>query len=104
MVFVNGIFVIPKNSGGFRPIINLKVGKDMFREGDFLTKIDIRDAYLAVLIHPDRIFLHFRLKNSLYEFSCLYFGLASAPGLLLDLLGVSVAPFDCMHLKKCPIS
>ena len=50
--FVSGIFVIPKNSGGLRPIINLKglnkfvkyqhfkmegisVLKDMVREGDF---------------------------------------------------------------------
>ncbi len=58
--FVSGIFVIPKNSGGFRPIINLKglnkfvkhqhfkmeginVLKDMVREGDCFTKIDIKE-------------------------------------------------------------
>ena len=56
--FVSGIFVIPKSSGGFRPIINLKglnrfvehlhfkmegvsVVRGMVREGDFFTKIDL---------------------------------------------------------------
>ena len=58
----------------------ISVLKDMVREGDFFTKIDIKDAYLTVPIHPeDRKFLHFRWKDALYDFSCLCFGLASAP-------------------------
>jgi hypothetical protein len=61
--FVSGIFVIPKSSGGFRPIVNLKglnqfveklhfkmegvsVMKGMVRKGDYFTKIDLRTPTL----------------------------------------------------------
>jgi hypothetical protein len=57
--FISGIFVIPKSSGGFRPIVNLKglnrfvehfhfkmegisVMKGMVRKGDFLRKLTFR--------------------------------------------------------------
>ena len=65
--FISGIFLIPKRSGGYRPIINLK-GLNTFltahkfkmegistvrhtiREGDWLAKLDLKDAYLTVPI------------------------------------------------------
>ena len=63
--FVSGIFGIPKSSGGFRPSTNLKglnkfvehqqfkmeglnVLEDIVRKGDFLTKIDLQDAYQPI--------------------------------------------------------
>jgi hypothetical protein len=68
--FVSGIFVIPKSSGCFRPIVNLKglnqfveklhfkmegvsVMKGMVRKGDYFTKIDLQDAYLTIPIHSE---------------------------------------------------
>ena len=107
--FVSGIFVIPKSSGGFRPITNLKglnkfvehqhfkmeglnVLKDIVRKGDFFTKIDLQDAYLTVPIHPDdKKFLQFRWGGSLFGFSCLCFGLASAPWTFTKLVKPIVA-------------
>ncbi len=95
--FVSGIFVIPKCSRGFRPIINLKslnkflehlhfkmegvsVLRGMVRKGDFFTKIDLQDAYLTISIHPYHAkFLQFFWNGSLFQFTCLCFGLLSAP-------------------------
>jgi hypothetical protein len=107
--FVSGIFVIPKSSGGFRPIINLKglnrfvehlhfkmegvsVVRGMVREGDFFTKIDLQDAYLTIPIHPEhRKFLQFLWEGSLFQFSCLCFGLSSAPWTFTKILKPLVA-------------
>ena len=68
--FISGIFLIPKRSGGYRPIINLK-GLNTFltahkfkmegistvrhtiREGDWLAKLDLKDAYLTIAFCPE---------------------------------------------------
>ena len=70
--FLSSIFLVPKKDGGHRPIINLKklnefvlhhhfkmegihMLKDLLRQGDFMAKIDLKDAYFAVPIsEPDR--------------------------------------------------
>lgn len=68
--FISGLFVIPKRSGGFRPIVNLKsLNKfvkpehfkmegidslqELIRHNDFFVKIDLKDTYLTVPIHPE---------------------------------------------------
>jgi hypothetical protein len=107
--FVSGIFVIPKSSGGFRPIINLKslnkfvehlhfkmegvsVLRGMVRKGDFFTKIDLQDAYLTIPIHPDHAkFLQFIWNGALFQFTCLCFGLSSAPWSFTKILKPLVA-------------
>ncbi len=95
--FISGIFLIPRKTGGFRPIINLKglnqfisynhfklegipTVKSTIREGDWLAKIDLKDAYLTVPIAPShRKFLCFRWGRRTFEFVSLPFGLSSAP-------------------------
>ena len=52
-----------------------------------MTTIDLKDAFLSVLIHADhRKFLRFQWKGALYEFQCLPFGLTSAPCVFTKLL------------------
>jgi hypothetical protein len=76
--FVSGLFVIPKRTGGFRPIVNLKalnkfvrpvhfkmegipLLQELIRPGDYFTKIDLRDAYLTLpLRKEDRKFVQIK--------------------------------------------
>lgn len=95
--FTSTLFLVQKENGEFRPVINLRalnrfLGKESFKieglqivrsfvqPGDFFMKLDIKDAYYAVPIHSShRKYLRFVYLNRVYEFQCLPFGLSSAP-------------------------
>ncbi|KZS10024.1 Uncharacterized protein APZ42_025607 [Daphnia magna] len=54
--------------------------KHLLKKGDWMVKIDLQDAYLTVPIFPSHCkFLQFKWKGRVYEFTCLPFGLSSAP-------------------------
>ncbi len=107
--FLSALFVVPKKSGGFRPIVNLKAlnkfvryehfkmegletVKNLVRKGDWMVKLDLKDAYLTVPILPaHQKFLRFVWRKRFYQFSCLPFGLSSAPRLFTKILKVVVA-------------
>jgi hypothetical protein len=102
--FVSNIFTRPKRSGGVRVILNLKelnkfvVYKhfkmehidqvtDLIFHNDFMTSIDLTDAYFSVKLHESsRKFVRFIWQNKLYEYCCLCFGYAAAPRLSPSLL------------------
>lgn len=102
--FISSLFVVPKKGGGHRPVINLKplncfipyehfkmesihMLKDLLRNGDYMVKIDLKDAYLTVPIWKNhQKYLRFIWRDSLLEFACLPFGLASAPRVFTKLL------------------
>ena len=85
-----------QGTGEFRPVINLKVlnrflpkkkfkleglhtARSLLRKGDYMMKLDLKDAYYVVPIHPEsRKYLRFRFKGTTYEFRCLPFGLSLA--------------------------
>ena len=95
--FLSNIFVIPKKSGGFRTIINLKklnwfLDTPHFkmenllsfllciRQGMYMTSLDLTDAYFTLPIHEDfRKYLRFSWRGCLFEFQVLCFGLSPAP-------------------------
>ncbi len=90
------IFAIPKNNVGFMSIINLRnpdthilykhfkmdgldVVRNLLQKGDWLAKLDLKDAYLTVSVyHTHQPFLRFRWKGSAFQFTCLAFGFAPA--------------------------
>ena len=86
--FVSRIFAIPKKSGGYRSIINLKninqhihyshfkmevldIVKSLLKNGDWMAKLDLRDAYLTVPVcKAHQPFLRFR--RIAYQFFTLF--------------------------------
>ena len=52
----------------------------MIRPGDFFVSIDMKDAYLMLMMHPDCFrFLCFEWENVRYFYRCMPFGLTSSP-------------------------
>lgn len=95
--FISLVFVVLKPDEGNRPVVNLKplnqyldykyfkmegacMLKELLRQGDWLIKINLKDAYFIVPIWVGhQKYLRFLCKDSMLEFVCLPFGLASAP-------------------------
>ena len=58
----------------------LHTTRSLLRRGDFMMKLDLKDAYNAVPIHPEsRKYLWFYHEGRTYEFCCLPFSLSLAP-------------------------
>ena len=59
---------------------HLETATDMMFPGAWLTSIDLKEAYYAIPLHEeDRKYICFQWENRYYEFTCLPFGLSSAP-------------------------
>ena len=95
--FYSRLFVTPKVTGGWRPVIDLSrlngwVELSSFRmetaqsvlqslhPGDWMVSLDLQDAYLQVPVHPaSRRYLRFCMGDAVYKFRALCFSLSSAP-------------------------
>lgn len=95
--FLSGIFLHPKSDGTWRFILNLKnlnkfISTTHFKLEDlrtvtkllspecFMATIDLKNAYYLLSIsEADRKYLRFLFQGIMYEFTCLPFGLNTAP-------------------------
>jgi len=81
---------------------DLKVVADILCPEDFMCKIDLKDVYFAVPIHPEHQKLHcFQFKNVTYRFKCLPLGLTSAPRVFTKVLKPLVAFVRRLGLRIC---
>ena len=95
--FYSRLFLVEKETGGWRPVIDLSHLNDFVqltpfkmetvasvllsvREGDFLASLDLKDAYFQIPIHgSSRKLLRFMSEGTVYQFKALCFGLSTAP-------------------------
>ena len=107
--FYGHLFLRAKKDGSMRPVFNLKplnayvtyqhfkmegmaMATSMIEQDDWFCKIDLKDAYFAIPIHPDhRKYLRFIWKGQVYQFRVLPFGLASGPRIFTKLLKPAIA-------------
>lgn len=115
--YISTIFIVPKPNGKFRPVINLKylneyvhydhfkqetfkVVLELLQQNDFLTSVDLQDAYFSIPIHKDyQKYLKFSWNGSLYQFVCLPFGLKSAPFVFTKVLKPVYAWFRQQNIR-----
>ena len=95
--FYSRLFVTPKVTGGWRPVIDLsrlnrwvelchfhmETAQSILQSlwpGDWLVSLDLQDAYFQVLVHSaSRHYLRFCVGDAVYQFHALCFGLSTAP-------------------------
>ena len=95
--FFSRLFVVQKDSGAWRPIVDLStldtyIASQRFqmetpqsvlrsiRPGDWMVSLDLQDACLQVPVHPEsRLYLRFTMGGVSYQFKVLCFGLTTAP-------------------------
>ena len=111
------LFTVPKGAG-WRPIADLRPLNQyvhpprfvfqslqeslrLIRQGFYFTKIDIKDAYLHMVIAPhQRRWLAFKWQGRSYRWRTLPFGLSAAPQMFSRLMAAALAHFD-VALQIC---
>ena len=106
---ISRLFLVPKKEGTYRPVIDLRelnrfiqkehfkmegihLMKDLLQEGDWMVKLDLKDAYFAIPIHHEhQKYLAFRWQGNTYQFKCLPFGLSSAPRVFTKMMRPAIA-------------
>lgn len=102
--FISKIFLTPKPDGSQRFILNLKQLNNYITPGHFkmedhktviklinkncfMATLDLKDAYFLLSVNKaHRKYLRFLFNNSLYEFTCMPFGLNCAPLIFTKLM------------------
>ncbi|KAN0040727.1 hypothetical protein ACTA71_009065 [Dictyostelium dimigraforme] len=91
LVFYSNVFTVPKpGTTLLRPVLDLKRDKNlpsMLKKGYYMVKLDIKKAYLHVLVDPQfRDPFRFIWKGAHYRRKTMPFGLSTAPRIFTMLL------------------
>ncbi|KAL0168633.1 hypothetical protein M9458_036855, partial [Cirrhinus mrigala] len=115
--FYGPYFIVPKKSGGLRPILDLRAlnrsllrlpfkmltTKRMLtciRRQDWFAAIDLKDAYFHVLILPrHRPFLRFALEGRAYQYKVLPFGLSLSLRVFTKVTEAALSPLWRMGIR-----
>ena len=115
--FYSRLFVVQKDSGSWRPIIDLSTLNTFIvsqrfhmetpqsvlrsiRQDDWMISLDLQDAYLQVPIHPEsRRYLRFTMRGVPYQFRVLCFGLTTAPQVFTRLMAPISAILHCYGIR-----
>ena len=107
--YISTVFTRPKKDGSHRLILNLKnlnqfvtyqhfkmeslqSAVQLIQKDYWMAVLDLKDAYYSVAVNPQhRKYLRFEFKDTLYEFTCLPNGLASAPRVFTKLMKPVIA-------------
>lgn len=102
--FYAHLFTVPKRTGGFRPVTDLKVlnrfvrcptfkmesdlkVRSQLRVGEWMTSVDLSDAYLHVPVHRDyRKYMRIHVQGQTWQYRAMCFGLCTAPRIFTKLL------------------
>ena len=102
--FYSRIFMVPKQGGKWRPVIDLSVlnkfiRKETFKmetpelirssfvKGEWVTSIDLKDAYFHVPVaFKFRKYMRFMIDDKIYEFLSMPFGLSTAPKIFTNIV------------------
>lgn len=113
-------FLVPKKTGGFRPILDLR-GLNQYLKvlpfhmlttaevlqtvgrGDWFTSIDLTDAYFHVPIAAEhRRFLRFAYRGRHWQFRVLPFGLSLSPRVFTRCVKAALSPLQASGMKILP--
>ena len=115
--FVSNIFLRPKPNNKFRMIIdlselnkfvtynhfkmdNLDVATEMLFPDAWMASIDLKEAYYSIPIHEaDQKYLVFQWEGRYFKFTCVPFGLCSAPWIFTKTLRPIFAEFHEMGFQ-----
>ena len=102
--FYSILFLRPKSSGEWRPIIDLKILnklivnktfkmesarsiQEALQPGQWAISIDLTDAYFHIPIHPNfRKYLRFAVLGRVFQFKALPFGMSIAPRVFTEVM------------------
>lgn len=74
--------------------------KYLIQENNYLSKVDLKDAYFSIPLHKDsRKYVRFAWSGNLYEFLCLCFGLDPAPNNFIKLLKIPIALLRRLNIR-----
>ena len=115
--FLSNISLVSKREGGNRPVVNLRYLnqfilyqhfkmeglfclREILQEGDYMCKMDMKDAYFSILLHQSsRNYVRFSWSGNIYEFFFLRLGLGLVPRIFTKMLKIPVSVLRRINIR-----